>query len=124
MAAAQMASAQTRALSLFYALSQAGRSIAAAHLPEEWRLKGHGLRAIGIDSAELTDVKVGPVSGKALDSFAGVPAATGSEALAGAVALVELWAGLPGVCRLIPREEEKSHRMPLGVVLLGDPMPA
>jgi hypothetical protein len=121
MAAAEMASAQTRPLSLFYALSQAGRSIAAAHLPEEWRLKGHGLRAIGIDSPDLTDVEVGPVSGKALDSFAGVAAATGSETLAGPVGLVELWASLPGVSQLIP-EEGKGHRMPLGVVLLGDPM--
>jgi hypothetical protein len=121
MSAAEAASAQTRPLSLFYALSQAGRSIAAAHLPGEWRLRGHGLRAIGIDSADLTGVKVGPAPGKALDSFAGVAAATGSERLTGAVDLVGLWASLPGICGLIP-EQEKAHPMPLGVILLGDPM--
>jgi hypothetical protein len=45
MGAADAASAQTRPLALFYALSQGGRAIAAARLQGDWRLKGHGLEA-------------------------------------------------------------------------------
>ncbi len=36
-----------RPLPLFYALSQAGRAIAAARLADNWRLSGHGLQARG-----------------------------------------------------------------------------
>jgi YaaC-like Protein len=41
--AASEASPAVRPLPLFYALSQAGRAIAAAYIPEKWRLYGHGL---------------------------------------------------------------------------------
>jgi hypothetical protein len=121
MSAAEGASVQTRPISLFYALSQASRSIAAAHLPKEWRLKGHGLRVTDLDSDELTGVKISSSPGKAVSSFAGVAAATGSEALVGSVDPVELWSALPCLCQLIP-VDQRTHQMPLGVQLLGDPM--
>jgi len=122
MGAADAASAQTRPLSLFYALSQAGRAIAAARLQGEWRLKGHGLGAANLDATSLSDVRVRPNRRQeGIDSFAGVADATESEPLKGAVDLLELWASLPGLCELIP-EAERSHRMPLGVTLLGDPI--
>ena len=66
MRAAEMASAQTRPLSLFYALSQAGRAIAAARLKGEWRLKGHGLQVLCIDATDLAVAKVRPKPSKSI----------------------------------------------------------
>jgi hypothetical protein len=120
MRAAVDASAQTRPLTLFYALSQAGRAIAAAHLKDAWELKGHGLEAKNLDAADLAEVRVRPKTGKA-DSFAGVAAATGSEPLKGSVAVVELWASLPSLTRLIP-EGKLSHPGPVNAYVTGDPM--
>ncbi|MGO9899681.1 MAG: YaaC family protein [Solirubrobacteraceae bacterium] len=46
MRAAEVVGPAARPLPLFYALSQAGRAIAAVHLPDPgWRLAGHGLSA-------------------------------------------------------------------------------
>src|SRR6266516_5009172 len=42
-AAARVVGYAARPLPLFYALSQAGRAIAAAHLSGAWELRGHGL---------------------------------------------------------------------------------
>jgi YaaC-like protein len=120
MGAARMASAQTRPLTLFYALSQAGRAIAAAHLEDEWRLKGHGLVTANLDAADFGAVSVRPKPGKDLDSFAGVAAADGSEPLQRSVEAIELWATLPFVCDLIPTIRAR-HRTPLNVTLLDNP---
>lgn len=116
-AAAEMASARTRPLSLFYALSQAGRAIAAVHLPDDWQLRGHGLTALDLGETDITKVKVAPNPGKGTSSFFGVAAATGSEPLFDSVGLVELWSSLPRVCELLP-EADRKYRMPLGVSLL------
>jgi hypothetical protein len=120
MGAARMASAQTRPLTLFYALSQAGRAIAAAHLEDEWRLKGHGLGTADLDAADFAAVSVRPKPGKILDSFAGVAAANGSGPLQRSVQAIELWASLPFVCNLIPTARAR-HRIPLNVTLLDNP---
>jgi hypothetical protein len=42
---ASQAGPASRPLPLFYALSQAGRAIAAAYEPDDWVLRGHGLKA-------------------------------------------------------------------------------
>lgn len=51
--AAEGVGPQTRALLIFYGLSQAGRAIAAAAVdlkePESWKLNGHGIQATGFD---------------------------------------------------------------------------
>lgn len=121
MRAAEAASAQTRPLTLFYALSQAGRAVAAAHLEGDWLLEGHGLKAINIGAADIADVSVRP-DPREVDSFSGIASATESESLKGRVGLIELWASLPNLCWLIPEDERRIHPVPLGVTLLGDPM--
>lgn len=122
MAAATMASAQTRPLTLFYALSQAGRAIAAAHLDDAWELEGHGLGTSHLDAGDLAEIRVRPNPRKAaMDSFSGVAAATGSEPLQDPVDVIELWASLPFLCDLIP-EAGARHRTPLNVTLLDNPV--
>jgi hypothetical protein len=53
--AAEGVGPQTRALLIFYGLSQAGRAIAAAAVdlkaPESWKLNGHGIQATAFDKA-------------------------------------------------------------------------
>lgn len=115
MAAANGASAQTQPLSLFYALSQAGRAVAAAHLEGDWRLKGHGLEVNNLAAPNLCDVSLRSRPRKGvIDSFAGVSTATASEVLRGPVSVGELWSSLPGLCDLMP-EAHKTHPAPLGV---------
>jgi hypothetical protein len=118
--AAAAATARTRPLSLFYALSQAGRAVAAARLQGEWQLKGHGLQTTQLDAAHPSEVRVRlKPSRNALASFAGIGAAIDSELLEGLVTVGELWASLPGLCDLIP-EGHRNHPPPLGVVVEDD----
>jgi hypothetical protein len=113
MRAAQDVGTAARPLPLFYALSQAGRAIAAARLPDPaWRLAGHGL------SEPLAQPKSGdplrriikpqPESSKNVAagrraSFAGVADAVASEKLTGPIELGAVWAALP---HLMPPEPQ------------------
>jgi hypothetical protein len=75
---ARLAGSASRPLPLFYALSQAGRAIAAAHLDAPWALRRHGLSAPLLDGP-LLDVAVHrrPASDAyTSDAFSGVVAAT------------------------------------------------
>lgn len=96
----------SRPLPLFYALSQAGRAIAAAHAEGTWRLGSHGLSARELDPALLeVEVKRAAVAsrdGRPVDSVTGVADATRSEVFAGAVAIGSLWGSLPEVFELLP----------------------
>lgn len=122
MASAAGASPQTRPLSLFYALSQAGRAITAARLEGDWQLVGHGLKANNLDASDPLKVSVGPKPRKdKIDSFAGVAGATESESLRGSVTIGELWASLPGLVDLLP-EAERGDAKPLGVTPDDDRM--
>lgn len=99
MRAAERVGHAARPLPLFYALSQAGRAIAAAHLDDPaWRLAGHGLRTDPKDAASdvlrrvivpaaATTTKL--ATGRR-DSFGGVAAAVGSGTLT--VKRIERWA--------------------------------
>lgn len=105
--AAESVGPAARPLPLFYALSQAGRAIAAARLVDRWRLSGHGLSAL--PSTE-SNILRRPIAAKAKaegrrDSFAGVAAATGSEAFNGTVELGRVWAAIPDFI-------EPMHQMP------------
>jgi hypothetical protein len=105
--AAESVGPAARPLPLFYALSQAGRAIAAARLTERWRLSGHGLSAL--PSSE-SNILRRPIAAKAKaevrrDSFAGVAAAAGSEAFKGTVELGRVWAAIPDLI-------EPMHQMP------------
>jgi hypothetical protein len=114
MAAARAASPQTLPLSLFYALSQAGRAIAAARLDGEWRLQGHGLESSNLDAEDLCQVRVKPKPTKndRPDSFRGVSRATRAHLLQRSTSVGELWASLPGLEKLLP---ELEGRKPLHV---------
>jgi hypothetical protein len=96
----------SRPLPLFYALSQAGRAIAAAYAPKVWRLRMHGLSAPELDSTPLAiEVKRAPATskdGSSVDSITGVAAATQSEVFSQATTIRDLWASLPELLDLQP----------------------
>jgi hypothetical protein len=93
-------------LLLFYALSQAGRAIAAACSDDPWRLSGHGLKAPAPadPSIDLLRRVVKPegagISKGRRQSFAGVAEATGSAHLTSALELGAIWAAIPDLMRL------------------------
>lgn len=91
--AADVVSYAVKPIQLFYALSQAGRALAAARAPHPWMLRGHGLecRAAGRDVLTAT---VDPGDG-ASRAFQTVAAVSGSAALAGKAQLGALWAANP-----------------------------
>jgi hypothetical protein len=90
---------------LFYALSQAGRAIAASYLPDRWRLRGHGLTCPDLDVEDPLSVQIKlpkPDEKNGIrDSFRRVSEATGSEIPHRDVGLGEVWAALPEVGRLL-----------------------
>jgi hypothetical protein len=110
MRAAESVGAAARPLPLFYALSQAGRAIAAARLVGPWRLAGHGICVPPQDEPNLLHRVVTPkVEGnKALaagrrSSFAGVAEGIGSGSLTAPVALGEVWAAIPDLIEPAPQ---------------------
>jgi hypothetical protein len=104
LAAAATASPGVRPLPLFYALSQAGRAIAAANLADAWKLRGHGISCGDLAPESVLDLEIKPWSDPdpaKPDSFHGVSCATACEAPRDAVKLGALWLALPQVSRLI-----------------------
>jgi hypothetical protein len=106
----------SRPLLLFYALSQAGRAIAASRVrTDAWRLASHGLTERFGQSTEgdlLRRVIAPQQEGRKSkfagrrSSFAGVADAVGSEQLTGDVELGEVWAALPHL--MAPEPQPKS----------------
>lgn len=98
-------------LLLFYALSQAGRAIAAARLDDVWRLSGHGLKAPtpADPSTGLLGRVVKPDRREGATSrqpaFAGIAKATGSAPLTGAVELGAVWAAIPDLMPPLPQPQ-------------------
>jgi hypothetical protein len=96
-------------LPLFYAVSQAGRAIAAAHLVDPWRLSGHGIKAPGAadPSAGLLRRIVKPDGGETphgrRQSFAGVAEAIGSGQLTADLELGAVWAAIPELMVPLPQ---------------------
>jgi hypothetical protein len=129
MRAAQDVGPAARPLPLFYALSQAGRAIAAGRLQGAWRLAAHGLRIPPQD--EITDEAQGLLrrslepqaeSKKAparrrRSSFAGVAEAVGSEPLTGSVEFGAVWAAIPDLTEPTPQMPglDPAWRRPLVV---------
>jgi hypothetical protein len=104
--AASLVGPASRPLPLFYALSQAGRAVAAGHAEGAWRLRGHGLSAPELDPAPL-DIEVKRTAGaskegRAVDSVTGVADASRSEVFADAATIGALWSSLPEVSELLP----------------------
>lgn len=86
-----------RPLPLFYAVSQAGRAIAAARTPVGWRVAGHGLTEDRSSNAwasgNLKLFRVRPQSNPGV--FGAVAEALGVKGLTGSVEVGALWAALP-----------------------------
>ena len=89
--AADVVSYAAKPIPLFYALSQAGRAIAAACTPDPWVLRGHGLKCE--PGANLLDATVEPNHTRA--AFQKVTAAANSSILAGKTQIGALWAANP-----------------------------
>src|SRR5689334_1350150 len=63
-AAANAAGAATKSLPLFYALSQAGRAISAAHnVDDTWAINGHGITA-RVQPAKLGETRISAKANK------------------------------------------------------------
>ena len=97
--AAKVAGARSRALPLFYALSQGGRAVAAAWSPgNEWQPRGHGLtreEPKGIDGLQFVAEYAVAVTARAHGAFRMVAEATASELFVGYATVAELWASMP-----------------------------
>jgi hypothetical protein len=84
----------SRPLPLFYALSQAGRAIAAAYdQTVDWDFHGHGLKLSHDEGG--TDFLQRLVSGRGSGAFPAVQEATDSPPLNEPVAVGALWSSLP-----------------------------
>lgn len=112
-------------LLLFYAVSQAGRAIAAARLADPWRLAGHGLKApapadasAGLLRRVVKPDGVRASKGRRL-SFAGVAEATRSAQLTSGLELGALWAAIPDLMAPLPQPplEDRTWKRPLRVFL-------
>ncbi len=96
--AAGTVGAASAPLPLFYALSQAGRAVAAARCPDDrWDFAGHGLR-VDENAKDIGTTVVKPDARKGgRDAFSVVADATGSGKLTEPVELGALWASLPAL---------------------------
>lgn len=84
----------SRPLPLFYALSQAGRAIAAARAGNDWNFHGHGLTLA--EEHDLLPSRVVPqVTRRGDGAFGVVRRATGSPPLDDPVEVGALWSSLP-----------------------------
>jgi hypothetical protein len=99
-------------LLLFYALSQAGRVVAAARAGDSvWRLHGHGLRWVPAGgSGSVLERQVEPLEAGA---FQTVAAATGSGAMTDRVELGALWSAIPDLMLPTPPGRKSSWPLPL-----------
>ncbi len=92
-ASANVVTAYTRPLNLYYGLAQAGMAIAAAHAPDPWSFSRHGL-TLTDRSGDLAAMMVKP---EGEGGFQKLAAATGSPVISGPVSLGALWASLPSL---------------------------
>jgi hypothetical protein len=99
-----------RPLLLFYAVSQAGRAIAAALADDPWELTSHGLKHQLREPIFRSIVKPDP---QRADTYSHVTRALSQEPLAAPVELGALWASLPDLHGVELSEER--WRRPLRV---------
>lgn len=94
---ARTAGPPSKPLPLFYALSQAGRAITAAHHVDKdsWAIRGHGLTVV-TDTSDIrnTTVSVHPKA-RGNDAASSVAAALSSPLLEGSMTVAALTAALP-----------------------------
>jgi hypothetical protein len=99
--ASERAGPASSPLTLFYALSQAGRAIAAALCADaRWDFEGHGLSAADDrQNVGATVIRPNPRRDRR-DAFSVVSDSTGSPNLTAAVQLSRLWASMPHIDRV------------------------
>lgn len=115
MRAAEAVGPAARPLPLFYALSQAGRAIAAAR-GDVFLLRSHGLAMNRDEQPPLLERLINPrPSSKYPDSFGHVARAIGSDSLTGSVSIGELWRANPDL-GLSPAPRFEQWRRPLYVM--------
>lgn len=126
-AAARAVSAASRPLPLYYALSQAGRALAAAHAAGPWRLRGHGLSCPGTsakplqvnvlrDRAQSASDREPGREQRVTDAFSGVADASGSDVFQEKASIGALWCSLPEVASLLPVDARRRWLGPLVLV--------
>lgn len=87
-----------RPILAFYALSQGGRAIAAAHAEgKRWRLMGHGAR-VKTGIADVSALVI-TANSKEPGAIGSVAACTGSRMWTGKATVAQLWATLPDLPR-------------------------
>lgn len=109
----------TSPLPLFYALSQSGRAIAAAHHPDpaRWNFHGHGLKSPQDSYPEPIGCTELEVLSGGKGAFRVVSEAIGSPLEAERLVLAELWASLPnlsladGLGAGLPAPQHLSERL-------------
>ena len=105
----------TKPVQLFYALSQAGRAIAAVRATGPWEIHGHGIHAD--EKRDIGATTIRP-DASAIRAMQLVAAATGSDVWDGAVELGAVWASLPelryepSLCRDAPGVLEAQTQIP------------
>lgn len=97
--ASTLIDAAARPLTLFYGLSQAGRALSAALADDEWKLKGHGIRARSIEQGLLAV----QVQDNGRGSFTQLASVLDSPSIPSEVPLHAAWATLP---------EAREHPLP------------
>ena len=98
--AAAVAGPRSRALPLFYCLSQAGRAICAAWTEnDEWQPRGHGLSGVeppeGATGAAFVGGYGARIDARPRGAFGMVAEATASPTFSGAATVDQLWASMP-----------------------------
>jgi hypothetical protein len=120
MAAAAATTPASRPIPLFYALSQAGRAVAAAHAPQRWRLRMHGLSCPELDgpllSVPVVRARARRTGPEEVDSFSGVADATGSLLPSKRVELGALWTSLPELIETVTDGQRADWPTPLLLV--------
>jgi YaaC-like Protein len=98
MQAARSVGAFARPLPLFYALSQGGRAILAAHATKPWKARGHGLREVELKEPIL-DSTIGPTRN---GLFPRVCETLGTGPLTDSIELGAAWLAIPELAFTVP----------------------
>jgi len=118
--AATVSRAEAQPLLLFYALTQAGKAIAAAHLADGVHVRGHGLTETSV-AEPISRSQVEPQSKPGL--FGAMARLNDSGGLSGVVELGAVWAALPiDLPEVILRDWLPSMRVWLPVLYSDDPL--
>lgn len=95
MKASEAVGPAARPLTLFYAISQAGRAVAAARAEEMWQLSGHGITVKRLDGP-LVEMQLHAAGGRdRRDAFGRLTSVLGSPQLPSGTLLGDLWVALP-----------------------------